>query len=112
MPGLASYMAQYDHEHASGWNKLLHGIGIPLIFAGIVLLLLMKWIWGGSFFAAGWVLLFWGRNLEGKQATFVQGPIYLLVGPSWVANEVWTYLQECLTGKRSSGASEARKTEQ
>ena len=36
MPSLAHYMAQYDHEHASGWNKLLHGIGIPLIFAGIV----------------------------------------------------------------------------
>jgi hypothetical protein len=32
MPGLAHYMAQYDHEHSSGWNKLLHGVGIPMIF--------------------------------------------------------------------------------
>ena len=30
MAGLAHYMEQYDHEHHSGWNKLLHGIGIPL----------------------------------------------------------------------------------
>ena len=34
MPGLAHYMAQYDHEHHSLWNKLLHAVGIPLIFAG------------------------------------------------------------------------------
>ena len=38
MPGLAHYMAQYDHEHSSVWNKVLHGIGIPLIFAGLILL--------------------------------------------------------------------------
>jgi len=50
MPGLAHYMEQYDHEHSSGWNKLLHGLGIPMIFAGIFLLILMKWIWGASFF--------------------------------------------------------------
>jgi hypothetical protein len=29
MPGLAHYMAQYDHEHKSIWNKVLHAIGIP-----------------------------------------------------------------------------------
>ena len=38
MPSLAHYMAQYDHEHESGWNKLLHGVGIPMIFAGIILI--------------------------------------------------------------------------
>jgi uncharacterized membrane protein YGL010W len=46
MPSLAHYMTQYDHEHESGWNKFLHGVGIPMIFAGIVLLLFMKWAWG------------------------------------------------------------------
>ena len=60
MPGLAHFMAQYDHEHTSGWNKLLHGIGIPLIFAGIISLILMKWIWGGALFIGGWTLLFLG----------------------------------------------------
>ncbi len=50
MPGLASYMAQYDHEHSSGWNKLLHGVGIPMIFAGIILLIFTRWVWGCRFF--------------------------------------------------------------
>ena len=53
MPGLASYMAQYDHEHSSVWNKVLHGVGIPMIFAGIILLILTKWIWGAVFFVGG-----------------------------------------------------------
>ncbi|MGC1617705.1 MAG: Mpo1-like protein [Candidatus Acidiferrum sp.] len=57
MPDLAHYMSQYDHEHSSGWNKLLHEVGIPMIFLGILLLLFMKWIWGGSFFVGGWILL-------------------------------------------------------
>jgi hypothetical protein len=42
MPSLAHYMAQYDHEHESIANKLLHAIRIPLIFAGIILLVFMK----------------------------------------------------------------------
>ena len=107
MPDLAHYMAQYDHEHTSVWNKLLHGVGIPLIFAGIVLLLFTKWIWGGACFAGGWILLFLGHKLEGNHPAFFQGPIYLLVGPIWVAKEAWDFL----TGKHSSAASEAHKSE-
>jgi uncharacterized membrane protein YGL010W len=93
MPGLASYMAQYDHEHASAWNKVLHGVGIPMIFAGIILLLLTKWIWGALFFLGGWVLLFLGHRIEGNHPAFFQGPIYLLVGPIWVAKEMWMFLR-------------------
>ena len=107
MPGLAHYMAQYDHEHSSGWNKLLHGIGIPMIFLGIVLLLLMKWIWGGAFFVGGWMLLFLGHKLEGNHPAFFQGPVYLLVGPIWVAKEAWDFL----TGSRPPAAPEDPKTE-
>jgi hypothetical protein len=92
MPGLASYMAQYDHEHLSVWNKVLHGIGIPLIFAGIILFLLTKWIWGALFFLGGWVFLFLGHRIEGNHPAFFQGPIYLLVGPIWVAKEIWMFL--------------------
>ena len=84
MPDLAHYMAQYNHEHTSVWNKLLHGIGIPLIFAGIVLLLFMKWIWGGSFFVGGWVLLFLGHKLEGNHPAFFQGPVIY-----WLARFGW-----------------------
>lgn len=36
MAPLDKYMAQYDHEHTNALNKVLHGIGIPMILAGIV----------------------------------------------------------------------------
>ncbi len=93
MPDLASYMARYDHEHSSAWNKVLHGVGIPMIFAGIILLLLTKWMWGALFFLGGWVLLFLGHRIEGNHPAFFQGPIYLLVGPIWVAKEMWMFLR-------------------
>jgi uncharacterized membrane protein YGL010W len=92
MPSLAHYMSQYDHEHSSGWNKLCHGAGIPLIFAGIILLILTRWVWGVSFFVGGWLLLFLGHKIEGNHPAFFQGPIYLLVGPIWVAKEAWMFL--------------------
>ncbi len=66
MPTLAHYMTQYDHEHESGWNKFLHGVGIPMIFAGLILLLFMKWAWGAGFFLGGWVFLFLGHRIEGN----------------------------------------------
>ena len=103
MPSLAHYMAQYDHEHTSGWNKFLHGVGIPLIFAGILLLILMKWVWGAVFFLSGWVLLFLGHRIEGNRPAFFQGPVYLLVGPIWVAKEAWMFL----TGTHRRPASDA-----
>jgi uncharacterized membrane protein YGL010W len=102
MPGLAHYMSQYDHEHSSGWNKALHSAGIPMIFAGAVLLILMKWSWGASFFVGGWALLFLGHRIEGNRPAFFQGPVYFLVGPIWVAKEFWTFL----TGTHHSPGSE------
>lgn len=92
MPGLASYMKRYDHEHTSAWNKFLHGVGIPLIFAGIFLLFLTKWFLGATLFFGGWILLFLGHRVEGNHPAFFQGPIYLLVGPIWVAKEFWIFL--------------------
>jgi uncharacterized membrane protein YGL010W len=86
-------MAQYDHEHSSVWNKVLHGVGIPMIFVGIILLLLTKWIWGALFFLGGWVFLFLGHRIEGNHPAFFQGSIYLLVGPIWVAKEMWMFLR-------------------
>jgi hypothetical protein len=96
LPNLAHYMVQYDHEHHSVWNKLLHGIGIPLIFAGLILLAFLKWHWGLGCFIGGWVLLLIGHRIEGNHPAFFQGPVYLLVGPIWVAKEAW----EFLTGTR------------
>ena len=106
MPGLASYMERYDHEHDSGWNKVLHGVGIPMIFAGIVLLILTKWIWGGAFFIGGWVFLLLGHKIEGNHPAFFQGPVYLLVGPIWAAKELWMFV----TGTRHVPASDTTQT--
>jgi uncharacterized membrane protein YGL010W len=88
MAPLSQYMSQYDHEHNSPWNKLLHAVGIPVIFAGIVLLILLRWKLGLALFVGGWVLLLLGHRIEGNKPAFFQGPIYFLVGPIWVAKEM------------------------
>jgi hypothetical protein len=104
MPTLAEYMARYDHEHHNAWNKLLHGIGIPVILAGLVLLILLEWRWGLPLFLGGWVLLFVGHRIEGNNPAFFQGPVYFLVGPLWVAKE----LKDLLAGSRKSAPVQHR----
>lgn len=81
-------MSQYDHEHTNPWNKLLHGIGIPLIFAGIILAVFTFWRMGLALFFLGWILLFLGHFIEGNKPAFFQGVIYFLVGPVWIAKEI------------------------
>ena len=88
MPSLGDYMARYDHEHHNAWNKTLHAIGIPVIFAGLILLALTLWKWGLALFLGGWVLLFVGHKIEGNKPAFFQGPVYFLVGPLWVLKEI------------------------
>ena len=110
MPGLAHYMAQYEHEHKSIWNKLLHGIGIPLIFVGLVLLALLHWRWGLASFVGGWVLLLVGHRIEGNNPAFFQGPIYLLVGPIWVLKELWTSITGASSAEHAEGMP-ARKSD-
>src|SRR5260370_2075721 len=83
-------MTLYDHEHSSPWNKLLHGIGIPVIFAGIILAVLTMWRLGAVLFVAGWLMLFLGHRIEGNKPAFFQGPGDFLVGPLCVAKEFWT----------------------
>jgi uncharacterized membrane protein YGL010W len=85
---LEPYISQYEHEHNSPWNKLLHGVGIPIIFAGIVLLILLRWKLGLALFVGGWVLLLLGHRIEGNKPAFFQGAIYFLVGPIWVGKEI------------------------
>ncbi len=85
---IADYLSRYEHEHTSPWNRLLHAIGIPLIFVGLILLALLQWRWGLAAFAGGWVLLFAGHKIEGNKPAFFQGPVYFLVGPLWVAKEI------------------------
>ncbi len=100
MAKIAEYMTQYEHEHHNGWNRALHAIGIPVIFAGIVLLAMTKWQFGLMCFIGGWVMLFLGHRIEGNNPAFFQGPVYFLVGPLWVAKEI----KELFTGKPRSEA--------
>lgn len=88
MQAFEKYMAQYDHEHTTVWNKVLHAVGIPVIFTGILLLLFARWRMGLALFVIGWALLFLGHRIEGNKPAFFQGPIYFLVGPVWVAREI------------------------
>lgn len=102
MSSLDRYMAQYDHEHTNGWNKLLHGIGIPIIIAGVVLLILLRWKIGLALFVGGWILLLAGHRIEGNKPAFFQGIIYFLVGPIWVAKE----LKDALFGRSQERSAE------
>lgn len=88
MPNLADYMARYDHEHTNPWNKVCHGIGIPLVIAALVLLAMLRWKLGLALFVIGWIFLFGGHRIEGNHPAFFQGLIYFLVGPIWVLKEI------------------------
>lgn len=101
MSSLDKYMAQYDHEHTNILNKVLHGIGIPMILAGIVLLILTFWWIGLALFVGGWALLFLGHRIEGNKPAFFQGVIYFLVGPVWIAKEI----KDVLLGKSHSSST-------
>jgi uncharacterized membrane protein YGL010W len=95
MASLSEYMARYDHEHTNRWNKVCHGIGIPLVIAGLILLILLSWRIGLALFVLGWILLFGGHRIEGNKPAFFQGVVYFLVGPIWVAKEI----KEVLLGR-------------
>ncbi|HXW54448.1 MAG TPA: DUF962 domain-containing protein [Candidatus Cybelea sp.] len=88
MTELSRYLAQYDHEHTNRWNKVLHGVGIPMILLGVVLACATFWRTGLGLFLGGWVLLFSGHRIEGNRPAFFQGAIYFLVGPIWIAKEL------------------------
>ena len=103
---LSDHMSHYEHEHNSPWNRLLHAIGIPAIFAGLILLALLRWQWGLTLFLGGWVLLFIGHKIEGNNPAFFQGPVYFLVGPLWVAKEIKDALFGRAAKPKAEGSSQ------
>ncbi|HWO28752.1 MAG TPA: Mpo1-like protein, partial [Candidatus Acidoferrum sp.] len=86
------------HEHTKVWNKVMHGIGIPIIIVAIVLAIFAFWRTGLALFVGGWVLLLAGHRIEGNKPAFFQGLIYFLVGPIWVAKEI----KDAILGPKSS----------
>jgi uncharacterized membrane protein YGL010W len=81
---LQEYLDAYEAAHRNRWNKLTHAIGIPLIVASLVVVF-FNWIWGVALFVVGWIFQFIGHACEGNSPKFFQGPVFLLIGPLWVA---------------------------
>jgi uncharacterized membrane protein YGL010W len=52
-------------------------ISLPLFF--------VNWRPALGLFIVGWIFQFIGHAIEGNQPAFFKNPVYLLVGPSWLA---------------------------
>ena len=84
-----TFVANYKAKHQHPLNKLMHSIGIPLIVISLPLFF-FTWRWALGFFIVGWIFQFIGHAIEGNQPAFFKNPIYLLVGPWWVARRAAT----------------------
>ncbi len=80
----ASLIDNYKAKHRHPLNKLCHSIGIPMIVISL-LLFFFNWRWGLALFVVGWILQLVGHAIEGNQPAFYKNPVYLLVGPLWLA---------------------------
>ena len=80
----ASFIEEYKAKHRHPLNKLTHSIGIPAIVVSLPLFF-FSWRWALALFVGGWVLQFVGHFIEGNQPAFFRNPVYLLVGPLWLA---------------------------
>ncbi|MDX6693787.1 MAG: hypothetical protein QOF02_1390 [Blastocatellia bacterium] len=80
----ASFMDNYKAKHRHPLNRLTHNIGIPLIVLSLPLFF-FNWRWALVLFVAGWVFQFVGHLIEGNQPAFFRNPVYLLIGPLWLA---------------------------
>ena len=80
----ASFMEDYKAKHRHPLNRLMHSIGIPMIVVSLPLFF-FSWRWALALFVVGWIFQFVGHWIEGNQPAFFRNPIYLLIGPLWVA---------------------------
>jgi uncharacterized membrane protein YGL010W len=79
-----SYFDEYKAKHTHPLNRAAHGVGIPLIIISLPLFII-NWRWALGLFLAGWLFQFLGHAIEGNQPAFFRNPVYLLVGPLWLA---------------------------
>ncbi len=87
MKTLDEYMDLYQQQHTKPGTRLTHFIGIPMIVASLPVAVARPKL-GAALFAGGWALQFLGHRIEGNRPAFFGDPLYLLVGPLWVAREV------------------------
>jgi len=79
-----SFIENYKAKHQHPVNKLLHNIGIPMIVISLPLFF-FNWRWALGLFIVGWIFQLAGHAIEGNQPAFFRNPVYLLVGPLWLA---------------------------
>ena len=79
-----SFVDNYKAKHRHPLNRLSHSFGIPMIVVSLPLFFI-SWRWALGLFVAGWILQFVGHLIEGNQPAFFSNPLYLLVGPLWLA---------------------------
>jgi uncharacterized membrane protein YGL010W len=79
-----TFIEEYKAKHRHPLNRLTHSFGIPLIVLALPLVF-FSWRWALALFVVGWVLQFVGHAIEGNQPAFFHNPVYLLVGPFWLA---------------------------
>lgn len=79
-----SFLENYKAKHQHPINRLLHNFGIPMIVLSLPVVF-FNWRWGLGLFIVGWIFQFAGHIIEGNQPAFFRNPIYLLVGPIWLA---------------------------
>lgn len=79
-----SFIEHYKAKHRHPLNKLMHNVGIPMIVVSLPLFF-FSWRWALGLFIGGWIFQFTGHAIEGNQPAFFRNPVYLLVGPLWLA---------------------------
>lgn len=79
-----SFVEEYKAKHRHPLNRLSHTIGIPMIVISLPLFF-FAWRWALALFVVGWIFQFVGHAIEGNQPAFFRNPLYLLVGPLWLA---------------------------
>lgn len=53
-------------RHQNSFNFWIHMLGIPLAFAGLLLLVFIPWYWGVSAIVLGYLLQWIGHRVEGN----------------------------------------------
>lgn len=88
---LQEHLDVYERAHRHPGNQATHAIGIPLICVSLVI---WVWhpVWAIALFVVGWIFQFIGHHFEGNSPKFFQGPIYLAIGPLWVAIKLARWL--------------------
>ena len=98
-----SFIENYKAKHRHPLNRLMHSFGIPMIVLALPVVF-FSWRWALLLFVVGWILQFVGHAIEGNRPAFFRNPLYLLVGPLWLA-------RRALSAVGSGKTSEAHTNE-